>query len=273
MGVVAMASAGANAGGISIDAALTPPEDRWILRTQVRYMERNNDPTQMGRKMSTYAFPVVLAYGLRPDLTLMLRQTVMHQEKSMTGTTTQNTGLGALFVLAKYKAYRLNTPKYTLGVSPTIGLEFPTGSDSFALRTWALYTGLYLSGRRGRWATDFNIVYNWNDLANRDKNNAEPGNELSLDLAFAYQFSVGEKARAALAPVFELSYKNIRPHRLNEQNQPNTGESVLYLSPGTKFSMSWIIIEALVQAPVWQRQEGSQLERDIGMLVGTRFMF
>ena len=26
-----------NAGGISVDAGLTPPEDRWILRNQVRH--------------------------------------------------------------------------------------------------------------------------------------------------------------------------------------------------------------------------------------------
>ncbi len=42
-----------NAGGISVDAGLTPPEDRWILRTQVSYRERRDDPTNMNRKMNT----------------------------------------------------------------------------------------------------------------------------------------------------------------------------------------------------------------------------
>ncbi len=72
---LALVPASANAAGISVDAGLTPAEDRWIFRTQVRYMRRKDDPTHMGRKMSTYAFPVVLAYGVRPDLTLMIRQT------------------------------------------------------------------------------------------------------------------------------------------------------------------------------------------------------
>ena len=271
--ILALLSVSARAGGISVDTGLTPPEDRWILRTQFRYMQRNNDPSPMGLEMSTYAFPVVLAYGLRSDLVLMLRQAVMHQEMSMTGTTTKSSGLGDLFFLAKYRAYRLNTSKYTFGISPTIGLEFPTGGTPFASETWDPNTGLYISARTGPWAMDFNIAYTWNGLADRGKNDIDPGDELSLDLAFAHQFSIGEKAHAALAPVLELSYKNVWPDRLRGQNKPDTGESALYLSPGIKFSMSWMILEALVQVPVWQEQEGSQLERDVAILVGARFMF
>ncbi len=62
-------SENAASAGISVDAGLTPPEDRWIVRTQFRYMERKNGPAPMNKKMETYAFPVVVAYGLRPDFT------------------------------------------------------------------------------------------------------------------------------------------------------------------------------------------------------------
>ncbi len=54
----------ANASGISVNAGLTPPEDRWIIRTQFRYMQRKDDPAPMNQKMDTYAFPVVVAYVL-----------------------------------------------------------------------------------------------------------------------------------------------------------------------------------------------------------------
>ena len=263
----------AKAGGISVDAGLTPAEDRWILRTQVRYMQRKNDPTNMGRQMSAYALPVVLAYGLRSDLTLMLRQAVMRQEMSMIATTEKSTGLGDLFILAKYRAYRRNTPDYTLGIAPTIGLEFPTGGDSFTSETWDLNTGLYISGRSGPWAIDLNIAYAWNGFADQGENGRDPGDELSLDLALAHQFSIGEKARVALAPVFELNYKQIGVDQQGGQDISNTGNSILYLSPGIKFSTSSTIIEALLQVPAWQDQEGSQLERNIGILIGVRFMF
>jgi hypothetical protein len=270
---LAWVPASANAAGISVDAGLTPAEDRWIIRTQFRYMQRKDDPTPMNQKMDTYAFPVVVAYGFRPDLTLMVRQTVKHKKMSMGGSISRDTGSGDLFVLGKYKLYRRNTRKYTFGIASTLGLEFPTGDDDFSSETWDLKPGLFTSWRSGPWASDFSVAYKWNGFADRGRGGINPGNELSLDWALAYQFSFGEKARVSLAPVLELSYKNIRPDRLSGRDVLNTGESVLYLSPGIKFTKSSFILEALLQFPVWQDQKGSQLKQGTRIIVGTRFMF
>lgn len=276
LGLVAMfifLAASVHAGGISVDAGITPAEDRWIIRTQVRHMQRVNDPTEMGREMTRYVIPVVVAYGLRSNVTLMLRQTVMHQEMSMMGNSENNTGLGDLFVLVKYKAYRLNTARYTFAIAPTVGLEMPTGSDAFTSETWDLNTGLYFSCRNGPWAADMNAAYAWRGFSDNNESDVDPGDQLSLDCAFAHQFSIGEQASTSLAPVLELSYKNTQANRLQGQDISNTGESVLQISPGVKATISSTIIEALIQVPVWQDQEGLQLERGTVVLIGTRFMF
>jgi hypothetical protein len=270
---LAWVPASANAAGISVDAGLTPAEDRWIIRTQFRYMQRKDDPTPMNQKMDTYAFPVVVAYGFRPDLTLMVRQTVKHKKMSMGGSISRDTGPDDLFVLGKYKLYRRNTRKYTFGIASTLGLEFPTGDDDFSSETWDLKPGLFTSWRSGPWASDFSVAYKWNGFADRGVGGINPGNELSLDWALAYQFSFGEKARVSLAPVLELSYKNILSDRLHGRDLPNTGESVLYLSPGIKLTVSSFILEALLQFPVWQDQEGTQLKQGTRLIIGTRFMF
>jgi hypothetical protein len=266
-------SANARAGGISVDAGLTPAEDRWIFRTQVRRMRRKNDPTSMDREMRTYAFPTVLAYGLRPDLTLMVRQTVKHQRMSMRGSEDKNSGLDDLFVLGKYKLYRHNTRDYTFGIAGTLGLEFPTGDEPFTSETWDVQPGLYTSWRSGPSAMDFNIAYSWNGFADRGSGGLNPGNELALDWALAYQFSIGEKSNMSLTPVLEVSYINIQSDELSGHDAPNTGESVVYVSPGAKLTLSSFILEALLQFPVWQDQDGSQLERDTALLVGVRYMF
>ncbi len=267
-----MLSAVANAGGISFDAGLTPPYDRWILRTQVRYMQRQDDPSPMNREMSTFMFPVVLAYGLRPDLTIMMRQSVISREMSMTGNTDKNSGLGDFFILAKYRAYRLNTPNYTLGIAPTLGLELPSGGDTFTSETWDVNAGLYTSWRSGLWAADSNIAYMWNGFAGAE-NSTDPGDELSFNLAFAYQFIFGERARSSLAPVLELNFNHISVDRLDGHDVSNTGETFMHLSPGIKFTTSSLILEILLQNPVWQRQKGSQLKRNVGIIVGSRILF
>lgn len=261
------------AAGISVDAGLTPPEDRWIIRTQFRYMERKDDPTAMNRRMETYAFPFVVAYGFRPDLTLLVRQPVKHRDMDMAGSVSRDTGFDDLFVLAKYKLYRKNTRDYTIGIASTLGLELPTGDDDFGSETWDLEPGLFASWRGGPWQSDFSVAYKWNGFADKGKSGLDPGNELSIDLAFAHQFTLTENADTSLTPVLELNYKQLSKDSLSGHNVSNTGESLFFVSPGLKFTKSSFILEALVQFPVWQDQEGSQLEQETRFIVGTRLMF
>lgn len=263
---VVLVSSNASAAGISVDAGLTPAEDRWILRTQLRYMHMN-------QQMDRYTLNTVLAYGFRRNLTLMIKQPAVYQEMSMGGSTRKNTGLADLSLVVKTGIYRRNTREYTFGVAATLGLKLPTGTDTFTSETWDVMPGLYMSWRRGIWASDFSIAYAWNGFADESSRGINPGDRLSMDWAVAHQFSIGKSADVSLTPVIELSYKNISPNRLNDHNVSNTGESILYLSPGIKLTVSSLIFEALAQIPVWQEQEGSQLKRGAGILVGTRSMF
>ena len=117
------------------------------------------------------------------------------------------------------------------------------------------------------------MAYKWNGFADRGINGLNPGNELSVDLALAHQFSIGQKADMSLSPVLELSYKHIFPDRKRGYNLSDTGESLFFVSPGIKFTKSSFILEALLQFPVWQDHDGSQLEQGTRLLIGIRYMF
>jgi len=262
-----------NAGGISVDAGLTPAEDRWILRTQMRYMQSKDDPTPMDREMDMYAFPVVLAYGFRPDLTLMVKQVTRYRKMTMAGSVDRDTGLDDLYVLGKYRLYRRNTRQYTFGIAPTLGLELPTGNDDFTSDTWDLEPGLFASWRSGPWASDFNLAYKWNGFADDGRAGLNPGDELSIDLALAHQLSVGESSDTSIAPVLEFSYRHISPDDQSGHDVSNTGESLFFISPGVKFTRLSFILEALVQIPTSQDQKGLQLKQGTRLIVGARFMF
>ncbi|MHC4541099.1 MAG: transporter [Planctomycetota bacterium] len=271
--VSAFASQSAIAAGISVDAGLTPAEDRWIFRTQFRYMSRESDPTGMDREMEMYAVPIVLAYGYRPDLTLMVRQRLQHRNMSMAGNISRDSGLDDLFILGKYRLYRRNTREYTFGIAPTIGLELPTGDDDFTSDTWDVQPGLFTSWRRGPWASDFNISYKWNGFSDDDDAGIDPGDELSIDLAVARQFSIAGRADTSVTPVLELSYKHLSSDRRSGDDLANTGESLFFLSPGVKYTKSSLILEALLQVPTWQDQKGVQLEQGVRLIIGARVMF
>ena len=106
--------------GISIDAGLTPPEGRWILRTQVRAMSREAPDGTVDANMDRLMVPFVVVYGLRPQLTLGLRQIVEFRSMTMNGNETSESGLTDLYFFAKYKVFRVNTRSYTLGIAPLL---------------------------------------------------------------------------------------------------------------------------------------------------------
>ncbi len=227
----------------------------------------------MQQKMEMFMVPVILAYGLKSGLTILLRQPIMRREMSMMGVSNAEKGLGDLFIMGKFKIYRLNTANYTLALAATIGIEAPTGSDRFSSHSWDLQPGFYFSWRRGSLGSDVSIAYVWNGFADKGENDVIPGNELAFDWATSYQFSLGKNSRISLSPVLEISYRDISSNRLNRRNIENTGESFLNISPGIKLTMSSLILEALVQLPAIQDRNGTQIERNATWLFGLRYMF
>jgi len=258
----------AAAAGISVDAGLTPAQDRWILRTQVRYMSRGD---KNSTEVQQLVFPVVLAYGVRSSVTIVARQVLIRRERTVLGNSSTKSGFGDTYVFAKIKAYRSNSPRLTFGVAPTLGIEFPTGQSGFSSNTWDLRAGLYASARTGTWSSDANVAYQWNDVVSDAS--ATPGDELSIDAAVAYQFILDGVGLVTASPVLEMSYLKVWPVRNAGEEVPHTGESVLYLSPGAKLSTSWIIAEGLVRIPVHDDLAGNQLERNVQTLLGVRILF
>ncbi len=265
LAALVLASHGASAAGISVDAGLTPPEDRWIIRTQLRTMRRADDA---GSGMTTFTVPVVLVYGLRPDLTVLARLAYARRDA---GGASMN-GFTDLRLLAKYRLLRLNTREFTIGLAPVLSLELPVGQASFGSHTWDGSAGIFLSGRHGPWGVDLNLSYSVNGLGGPDPDGTDPGDQLTVDVAFARQISLDADAAGALAPVLELSYARTWPDKEDGADTPGTGEGTVLLSPGFKLSFSSWFFEALLQIPVWSETSGTSLPRRPGVILGIRLL-
>ncbi len=259
--------------GISIDAGLTPPQGRWILRTQVRSMSRTAPEGTADAGMDRLMVPLVVVYGLRPQLTLGVRQIIDWRTMTMMGNENKQSGFSDIYVFAKYKILRINTRSYTLGIAPLLGVEAPTGSSGISNEFWSINTGLYFSGRSGGWGADLTLGYRFSGVADVPADDPDPGNELGLNLALAKQIPVGKSGRSALAPVLEISWKNTASDKAAGIETPNSGESVFTLAPGVKYTRGDLIIEGLVRFPVSQDQKGMQMEIGNMYLLGVRHMF
>jgi hypothetical protein len=262
----------ADAGGISIDAGLTPPKGRWIIRSQIRYMHRGDASAANMPEMKMYMFPQVLAYGLRPDVTIMLRQMIVRKSMVMSDMSNSMHGFGDLFALVKYKLLRHNTRDYIVGISPMLGLNLPTGADRMSSNFWDLKAGIFISGRQNDWAADLDISYGWMGLASQGDSRRDPGDNFAVELALARQFGFGNEAMLALAPVLEMSYSRTDSDDEDGQEVANTGSRLFYLSPGFKLTRSSLIFEFLIQFPVSQQLTGTQPDYNPGLLLGLRYM-
>lgn len=113
----------AQAGGISVDAGLTPGQDRWILRTQYRYMKMQNS----NMTTQNHMVPLIIAYGVTSNFTLMARAMYINRIITMNDAV-QKRGFNDAFILLKYKVYRENTANYVIGIAPHFASNIPIGN-------------------------------------------------------------------------------------------------------------------------------------------------
>ncbi|MFC1585158.1 transporter [Fibrobacterota bacterium] len=247
---------------------MTPAKGRWIARTQVRYASMSE--VQSKNEMHMWMFPVMAAYGVLPQLMVMVKIPMIHSRMEMMSNKVTESGPGDVLLLAKYRLYRLNTRTYTMGFAATIGLEAPLGSEEFSSDSWDGRVGIYGSFRRGPWALDLASSYVWNGMGGLYHNNVDPGDEVSLDLGAARQFAIGPEAALSWAPVVEANLVHAGSDK-PDNGAKGPSHTLMTAGLGSKLSASWIIFEYLVQLPVWQELEsGHQL--DWKMLAGVRIL-
>ncbi|MBC8376886.1 MAG: hypothetical protein H8E26_12635 [FCB group bacterium] len=260
-----------SAGGISVDAGLTPAENRWMIRVQSRQMGATSQPSTPTRQMKMQAKVFMAAYGLRPNVTLIGMQGLMNREMTMMGAVNESSGLADLNLLIKYLIHRTNTRHQTLGIAATTKFTLPTGEDGFSDDYWSFTPGVYLSLRRGTWAMDASTTFRIQDIfSQQDAMNS--GWEYTLDGAIARQLPLDGLKNIALAPVFEINLL-IDQGDQSSSAEVSDAESVVFLSPGFKYTYGSLILESLVQVPIWEKIPTTSLEKDTRWRIGFRFMF
>jgi hypothetical protein len=252
--------------GISVDAGLTPAEDRWIVRMQYRQMSMDAAMHQMNTDM----LMAMVAYGYTRDVTIMIRQMAASRVMSMSGNEKTNSGLTDLAVLGKFGVYRKNTRNIILALAATLALKMPTGAKDISTGTWDWQLGIYGSWRSRRWGNDLNLTYTWNDFTGLAPLGIKPGDVIGLDAAFSYQFSLGSSGKTSLTPVLELNYRHSMANQSDGQDVGGDG-LIFFISPGLKFTYDSFILEALIQNPVIQTYQNSEQYRR--GLIGFRYMF
>ena len=247
------------AGGISVDAGITPPQDRFILRTQYRYMSMSNSMMSMNTQMT----PLVLAYGVTSGFTVMARGMYVNQKVENTSNVTE--GINDLFLLTKFRLYRKNTANYVLGLATYIASNIPIGSTEISNRSWNPELGLNISFRPRFFSIDVSTSYMFSDVSG--KLASKPGDMLSINTAFSALIPLKSNSSNAISPVLEMTYT------YQVEGDANPSNELLFFSPGISFIHSSLSLEALVQIPVYQSENVNLLNQNSRLILGVKYMF
>lgn len=274
---------------ITFNTALPVHVGGFVLREQFVFMKNADDPTPARRDMEVTGLVSVLGYGVSRDFAVFGMLPYVDKRLDMRmggqGITRSEAGFGDLTLLGRYTAFEANAPGRTLRIAPFLGIKAPTGEDDARDRLGRLPppvqpgTGSWdvLGGAVLTWQTlDFQIDGQLSYRANREAHGFEAGDVLELDGSLQYRLwprRLGAGVPAFLYGVIEVNLVRAAKDRIGGHDDPNSGGTTLFLTPGLQYVTRKWIVEAGVQIPVSQNLHGTALENDYVATVGLRLNF
>ena len=274
---------------ITFNTALPVHAGGFVWRELFIYDKNSRDPSAANRDVKVSGLISVLGYGVTRDFALfgMLPYLDKRLDMDMGGqrVTRSDQGIGDLTLFGRYTAYQSDAPGRTFRVSPFLGVKAPTGRDDAQDGLGRLPPPIQLGS--GSWDALGGVVATYQTLAyqidsqlsykaNREANGFRFGNVANLDASFQYRLwprTLGSGVPAFLYGVLEANLVRAEKNRIGGVDDPNSGGTTLFLSPGLQYVTRKWILEAGVQIPVMQNLNGAALKNDYIFNTGFRINF
>jgi hypothetical protein len=193
--------------------------------------------------------------------------------------TSHSRGIGDLRVIARWAGF---SPEHTTGLQ--FGVKLPTGRTDDRFRSGPLAGDIVDRGLQpGTGSTDLLVgVYHFGTLATNwdyfaqgmlqqplaSKDDFRPGTGINLSIGTRYV------ANRVFVPQLQLNVRAEKRESGANADVPNSGATLAYLSPGFTLNFSRRFAAfAFVQAPVWQRVNGLQIEPRYAVSAGLHYIF
>ena len=274
---------------ITFNTALPVAKGEFVFREQFVVSQSGEDPSGADRDRTALAAISVLGYGVSGKLALFGVLPYVDKELDVTAAgVRQNrsaSGLGDFTFFGRYTVYQDDQPGRTFRVAPFVGVKAPTGKDdkTDALGrlppsvqpgsgAWDAFGGAVVTYQ----TLDFQIDSQLSYRANGEANNFQAGNVARLDASLQYRLlprNLGAGVPGFLYGVLEAGLVYQNNNQVGGIDDPNSGGTTLFLTPGLQYVTKRWIVEGGVQVPVVQNLNGSALENDYVVRAGFRFNF
>lgn len=271
----------------SFNTALPVATGQFIFREQFLYLRASDDPGPADRTLDLLGGISVLGYGATSDLTLFgvlpyldkeLDATVPGGERISRGTS----GVGDAQFFARYTVVQKDRRGRNFRIAPFLGIKLPTGNDDERDALGRLPPPLQPGS--GSWDPFGGVIATWQTLdyqidaqlgyrSTSRANGFEFGDEFQADASVQYRLWPRTLAGGVPGFLYGFLETNLLHQAKNEvggSDDPDSGGTRLFLSPGIKYVTRRWTFDAIVQLPVVQNLGGTALEDDFRVRTGIR---
>jgi len=273
---------------ITFNTALPVAKGEFVAREQLVVNQSGDDPSGANRDRTDLAAVTALGYGLTGQWALFgvlpYRDIDLDITSSRQRVSRSNNGFGDLSLFARYTAYQHDQPGRTFRVAPFLGVEAPTGKDDtrdglgtlpasvqVGSGSWDYFGGVVLTYQTLQYQFDSQLSYR----VNNEAKGFEAGDIARLDGSYQHRLwrSGAQGVPDYLYGVIEVNLIHQDRNRRNGSEDPDSGGTQLFLTPGIQYVTKRWILEGAVQLPVIQDLNGTALENDYIVRAGVRFNF
>ncbi|RME64389.1 MAG: transporter [Alphaproteobacteria bacterium] len=285
-----LVSAGANAAPQTFNTALPVAQDTFVFRGQFLYRKASDNSSPAGGTVEVRGAVSVLGYGVTGKFAAFAA--LPYLDKTLARAATGGariargaSGFGDARLFGRYTAFRDDAPGRTFRIAPFAGIEMPTGDDNDSdgqgrlpamlqpgSGSWDPFGGVVVTYQALAYQIDAQALYK----ANTRANGFAFGDEARLDVSVQYRLgprALGAGSTAFLYGVLEGNLLHHARDAVAGVDDPDSGGTAFFLSPGMQYVTRRWIAEAVVQVPLVQDLNGDALADDIVVRAGFRINF
>lgn len=274
---------------ITFNTALPVAKGEFVFRQQFIVSRSGDDPSGADRDRTSQAAVSVLGYGVNRKLAVFGVMPYLSNELKINAGATRVSrsaqGFGDLSVFGRFTVVQRDRPGRNFRVAPFFGIKAPTGEDDatdalgrlppsvqVGSGSWDPFIGVVATYQTLRYQVDSQLSYR----ANNEANNFQAGDIARLDGSLQYRLYPRKLTGGVpgfLYGVIEANLIHQDNNRVGGIEDPNSGGTRLFLTPGIQYVTKRWIVEGAVQIPISQDLNGMALENDYVARVSVRLNF
>ncbi len=247
-----------------------------VVRMDELLRDGDEIPDLMDRSVTVFMYPIALPYNLTPTTQIGVIAPFLTKDVESNAGDDSRSGFGDATVFVKKLIVQVDRRLETFRVAVKASAKLPTGDDEGAL---PLGTGSFDYGFsavagwiKARWGLYGEAIY----VINTSDSGVDFGDRFTYNTAVGYRLLPTHYTRypqPQLNLFLELNGNVIGRSDINGVENPDSGGSILFLSPGVQYvgGRRWLI-EASVQVPILDEPNGTQLGTGWAASLGTRLL-